>query len=183
MSDFYTYDMMDNSGSGSSSGGGIIGSGSSSNNVSLTLADHLWVSREAQAILGGVVGFWGGVFGMGLVYLFIVFLRRFRKDCSGSVKGSIDHKSWSGMFGTAQPVNHQMDEGHQQHQQQHHVSVTRQHHRSQRTKTFGRSAYSFGHSGSAGSGFGGSGGGTRLKFSGFGLGSNRDDSGMADCQL
>merc|ERR1711997_1306078 len=50
-----------------------------STNTSLTLADHVLVSKEAQAIIGGVVGFWGGVFGMGSVYLLVVFLRRFRK--------------------------------------------------------------------------------------------------------
>ena len=37
---------------------------------------------------------------------------------------------------------------------------------------------------SSSGGFGGSSGGTRLKFSGFGLGGSiRDDGGMADCQL
>ena len=42
--------------------------------------DHLLVSKEAQAIIGGVVGFWGGVFGMGSVYLLVVCLRRIRKQ-------------------------------------------------------------------------------------------------------
>ena len=50
-----------------------------STNTSLTIADHFLVSKEAQAIIGGVVGFWGGVFGMGSVYLLVVFLRRLRK--------------------------------------------------------------------------------------------------------
>ena len=36
--------------------------------------------KEAQAIIGGVVGFWGGVFGMGSVYLLVVCLRRIRKQ-------------------------------------------------------------------------------------------------------
>ena len=44
------------------------------------ITDHLLVSKEAQAIIGGVVGFWGGVFGMGSVYLLIVCLRRIRKQ-------------------------------------------------------------------------------------------------------
>ena len=50
-------------------------------------------------------------------------------------------------------------------------------------KSFNKSTSYFG-SGS-GSGFTGSSGGTKLKFSGFGLGgsSGRDDGGMADCQL
>ena len=53
---------------------------------------------------------------------------------------------------------------------------------------FHRSTNAFGlGSGNASSsgGFGGSSGGTRLKFSGFGLGGSmgRDDGGMADCQL
>ena len=38
------------------------------------------MSKEAQAIIGGVVGFWGGVFGMGSVYLLVVCLRRIRKQ-------------------------------------------------------------------------------------------------------
>ena len=45
-----------------------------------SFTDHLLVSKEAQAIIGGVVGFWGGVFGMGSVYLLVVCLRRIRKQ-------------------------------------------------------------------------------------------------------
>ena len=57
-----------------------LGIGDPGSNVSITIADHLLVSREAQAIIGGVVGFWGGVFGMGSVYLLVVCLRRLRKQ-------------------------------------------------------------------------------------------------------
>ena len=35
----------------------------------------LWGSA-VQAILGGVAGFWGGVFGMGSVYLLMVAAKR-----------------------------------------------------------------------------------------------------------
>ena len=81
-----------------------------SSNTSLTIADHLLVSREAQAIMGGVVGFWGGVFGMGSVYLLVVFLRRFRKALrhrrnNAHLTGpSFDKKisaGYSAMFGPA----------------------------------------------------------------------------------
>ena len=57
-------------------------------NASLTIADHLLVSKEAQAIIGGVVGFWGGVFGMGSVYLLVVFLRRLRKHLNDHRKNT-----------------------------------------------------------------------------------------------
>ena len=57
-------------------------------NTSLTIADHLLVSREAQAIIGGVVGFWGGVFGMGSIYLLVVFLRRIRKHFNNHRKNN-----------------------------------------------------------------------------------------------
>ena len=83
-----------------------------STNTSLTIADHLLVSKEAQAIIGGVVGFWGGVFGMGLVYLLVVFLRRLRKNLHNHRKNtapSIPSKpeksritgGYSAMFGHA----------------------------------------------------------------------------------
>ena len=88
-----------------------------STNTSLTIADHLLVSREAQAIIGGVVGFWGGVFGMGLVYLLVVFLRRLRKNLHDHRKNtapSIPTKpekssrisgGYSAMFGHARTNN------------------------------------------------------------------------------
>ena len=51
-------------------------------------------------------------------------------------------------------------------------------------KSFNKSTSSHGFSLGSGSGFTGSSGGTKLKFSGFGLGgSSREDGGMADCQL
>jgi hypothetical protein len=83
-----------------------------SQNASLTIADHLLVSREAQAIIGGVVGFWGGVFGMGSVYLLVVFLRRLRKQAQNSQKhGHVSNveqkvsKGYSAMFGAARPTS------------------------------------------------------------------------------
>ena len=36
-------------------------------------------NENFHAILGGVVGFWGGVFGMGVVFLLLVAFRRHRK--------------------------------------------------------------------------------------------------------
>ena len=178
-----------------------------STNTSRTLLDHVSVSREAQAIIGGVVGFWGGVFGMGLVYLFVVFLRRFRKrlhdqrNNAGIPSRSIlDKAGYSAMFGQARnnasidlmdiptaPQAHTVPESTTT------GSSSAVAPRMPRTKPFHKtSSHAFGLGSSAsssiggGGGFGGSSGGTRLKFSGFGLGSMRDDggsSGMADCQL
>ena len=55
---------------------------------------------------------------------------------------------------------------------------------SQSSKFHRSSTNAFGLGSSGDRGFGGSSGGTRLKFSGFGLGGGgRDDGGMADCQL
>ena len=86
-----------------------------SSNTSLTIADHLLVSKEAQAIIGGVVGFWGGVFGMGLVYLLVVFLRRLRTNLHNHRKNTAPSipkpdKSrisggYSAMFGHARTDN------------------------------------------------------------------------------
>ena len=46
-------------------------------------SDSFWVAhKEIVAIVGGVVGFWGGVFGLGLVYLIFVCIRRLRKGIS-----------------------------------------------------------------------------------------------------
>lgn len=58
------------------SGGGGGGGGSSD----LTHNHSFWTSnREAVAIVGGVIGFWGGVFLLGIVYLIFVCVRRVRK--------------------------------------------------------------------------------------------------------
>ena len=55
---------------------------------------------------------------------------------------------------------------------------------SQSSKFHRSSTNAFGLGSSGDRGFGGSSGGTRLKFSGFGLGgSGGDDGGMADCRL
>ena len=187
-------------------------------NTSRTLLDHVSVSVEAQAIIGGVVGFWGGVFGMGLVYLLVVFLRRFRKQWSDSRNNSaipsrslLDKAGYSAMFGQARN-NASIDlmdiptstSAHQsslttvpESTASSSVPTTAPtSHRMPRTKPFHKTSShafglgsstssSIGGHGGGGGGFGGSGGGTRLKFSGFGLGSMRDDGGggMADCQL
>merc|ERR1719242_2453766 len=67
----------------------------------MTIADHLLVSKEAQAIIGGVVGFWGGVFGMGSVYLLVVCLRRIRKQVQNQRNNGpmLIDKNYSSMFG------------------------------------------------------------------------------------
>ena len=180
-----------------------------STNTSRTLLDHVSVSREAQAIIGGVVGFWGGVFGMGLVYLFVVFLRRFRKRLHDQRANSgipsrslLDKAGYSAMFGQARnnasidlmdiPATAQATQAHNTVPEST-GSNSAVAPRMPRTKPFHKtSSHAFGLGSSAsssiggGGGFGGSSGGTRLKFSGFGLGSMRDDggsSGMADCQL
>ena len=181
-------------------------------NTSRTLLDHVSVSVEAQAIIGGVVGFWGGVFGMGLVYLLVVFLRRFRKNWAdqrnqsipSSNRSLLDKAGYSAMFGQARN-NASIDLMDIPTSAAHQSSLTTvpestasssvpttASHRMPRTKPFHKtSSHAFGLGSSTsssigghGGGFGGSGGGTRLKFSGFGLGSMRDDGGgMADCQL
>ena len=190
-------------------------------NTSRTLLDHVSVSVEAQAIIGGVVGFWGGVFGMGLVYLLVVFLRRFRKNWAdqrnqsipSSNRSLLDKAGYSAMFGQARN-NASIDlmdiptstSAHQsslttvpESTASSSVPTTApsSSHRMPRTKPFHKTpshAFGLGSStsssiggghGGGGGGFGGSSGGTRLKFSGFGLGSMRDDGGggMADCQL
>ena len=183
-------------------------------NTSRTLLDHVSVSVEAQAIIGGVVGFWGGVFGMGLVYLLVVFLRRFRKSWADQRNNSatppsnrslLDKAGYSAMFGQARN-NASIDLMDIPTSAAHQSSLntvpestasssvpTTASHRMPRTKPFHKTsshAFGLGSStsssigGHGGGGFGGSGGGTRLKFSGFGLGSMRDDGGgMADCQL
>ncbi len=182
-------------------------------NTSLTIADHFLVSKEAQAIIGGVVGFWGGVFGMGSVYLLVVFLRRLRKNLhhhrqniatfptSKSDKSRIQ-TGYSAMFGHARADTSidLMDIQSSQHsasaQSQHHASSVpeppqatqpqiqpRMPKQSKMLHKTTSSAFGLGSQANSG-GFAGTSGGTRLKFSGFGLGgSMRDDSGMADCQL
>lgn len=99
-------------------------------------------------------------------------------------------QSYSAMFGhprnpahvdlmSSSQQNTSVPEMSQQHQ---HPQPTKFH-----KKSFNKSTSSSLHGFSLGSGSGltGSSGGTRLKFSGFGLGamSGRDDGGMADCQL
>lgn len=59
--------------------------------------DSFWASnREAVAIVGGVIGFWGGVFLLGIVYLIFVCVRRIRKGLywSGNTGGgsSLSHR-------------------------------------------------------------------------------------------
>jgi len=50
--------------------------------------DSFWTSnREAVAIVGGVIGFWGGVFLLGIVYLIFVCVRRIRKGLHRSANG------------------------------------------------------------------------------------------------
>ena len=44
--------------------------------LELLVGPLLHSSREVKAILGGVVGFWGGVFGMGSIYLTMVAVKR-----------------------------------------------------------------------------------------------------------
>jgi hypothetical protein len=41
----------------------------------------------AQAIMGGVAGFWGGVFSMGSIYLLMVFAKRVFNPDEGEEKG------------------------------------------------------------------------------------------------
>ena len=102
----------------------------------------------------------------------------------------LSFQSYSAMFGhprnpahvdlmSSSQQNTSVPEMSQQHQ---HPQPTKFH-----KKSFNKSTSSSLHGFSLGSGSGltGSSGGTRLKFSGFGLGamSGRDDGGMADCQL
>ena len=44
---------------------------------------------EIVAILGGVIGFWGGVFVVGLIYLIIVCIVRLRKHSTNEGSGSV----------------------------------------------------------------------------------------------
>ena len=185
------------------------------------------------------MGFWGGVFGMGSVYLLVVFLRRLRKHLRDHRKNTPTVPrpekrtllgGYSAMFGqarnesnvdmldlTAQQPHSQshMGTAHLPHSTStvpepplaqpptalsavtgahhttsvtgtHHPTSHREHHQTRMPKQQSKfplksSSHAFGLGG--GAGFGGSSGGTRLKFSGFGLGGglNRDD--MADCQL
>lgn len=181
----------------------------STNNTSLTIADHLLVSKEAQAIIGGVVGFWGGVFGMGSVYLLVVFLRRLRKHLQNHRKNagssfppssSLSTNKYSAMFGHARTDTSISLMEQQQHsaQSQHQSNVPepppvqpqiqpRMPKQSKMLHKTSSRAFGLGSQGEGSSGFGGTTGGTRLKFSGFGLGASlgggRDDGGMADCQL
>lgn len=181
----------------------------STNNTSLTIADHLLVSKEAQAIIGGVVGFWGGVFGMGSVYLLVVFLRRLRKHFqnhrknAGSSFPQSNTSKYSAMFGHARTdtsIDLMTQETTQHSAQSQHQSNTvpeppappsiqpRMPKQSKMLHKTSSRPFGLGSQGeSSSSGFGGTTGGTRLKFSGFGLGASigggRDDGGMADCQL
>ncbi len=50
-----------------------------------------YCSFNAQAIMGGVAGFWGGVFSMGSIYLLMVFAKRVFNPEEGEEKGG----SWS----------------------------------------------------------------------------------------
>ena len=53
--------------------------GNARNRFSGTLVNTFWnqtISKEVKAIIVGVVGFWVGVFGMGLVFMLVVYLRR-----------------------------------------------------------------------------------------------------------
>ena len=55
-------------------------SGGSGGGSDLTHNNSFWTSnREAVAIVGGVIGFWGGVFLLGIIYLIFVCVRRLRK--------------------------------------------------------------------------------------------------------
>lgn len=158
-------------------------------NTSLTLADHLLVSKEAQAIIGGVVGFWGGVFGMGSVYLLVVFLRRLRKHLQNHRKNTatfsppkVSKSGYSAMFGHARTDTSidLMDI----HSAQSNVPEVQPRMPKQSKMLHKTSSSAFGLGSTSNSGI--TGGGTKLKFSGFGLGAStfRDDnSGMADCQL
>jgi hypothetical protein len=47
----------------------------------------LYCSFNAQAIMGGVAGFWGGVFSMGSIYLLMVFAKRVFNPEEGEEKG------------------------------------------------------------------------------------------------
>merc|ERR1712107_155069 len=44
-------------------------------------------TKEFKAIMGGVAGFWGGVFALGAVYLFAVFAKRMYNPEEAVVKG------------------------------------------------------------------------------------------------
>ena len=44
--------------------------------VSCSSLCHTWSWSHPQAIMGGVAGFWGGVFALGAIYLFAVFAKR-----------------------------------------------------------------------------------------------------------
>ena len=48
--------------------------------------DHLLVSKEVKAIIVGVVVFWVGVFGMGLVFMLVVYLRRILRRAQNQQK-------------------------------------------------------------------------------------------------
>jgi len=45
-------------------------------------------TKEFRAIMGGVAGFWGGVFSMGSIYLLMVFAKRVFNPEEGDEKGS-----------------------------------------------------------------------------------------------
>ena len=52
----------------------------SNNNSTDRPEESIWyANKELFAIIGGVVGFWGGVFGLGLVFLIFACIRRLRK--------------------------------------------------------------------------------------------------------
>ena len=38
------------------------------------------------AIIGGVIGFWGGIFVIGIVYLFLVCIRRYRRQSTAQAR-------------------------------------------------------------------------------------------------
>jgi len=44
-------------------------------------------TKEFRAIMGGVAGFWGGVFALGAIYLFAVFAKRMYNPEEAVVKG------------------------------------------------------------------------------------------------
>jgi len=68
----------------------------SSGTAHTTQDDSFWASnREAVAIVGGVIGFWGGVFLLGIVYLIFVCVRRIRKGLF-----------WSGNTGSGGAISH-----------------------------------------------------------------------------
>ncbi len=46
-----------------------------------------YCSFNVQAIMGGVAGFWGGVFSMGSIYLLMVFAKRVFNPEEGEEKG------------------------------------------------------------------------------------------------